>query len=412
MTTAVADAGMFEAPNAEGTPSLYAFRKLRRASGWAVVVTEPLAAYRVGWTRPLLALLGGGTAALGLGLVLAMALGRRIRRPVSALLQRAEAVAAGAASAPPAALPPSAVAEFEALRAAVERADAALRAGEAEFRAAFEQSVAPMLQTDCATGRFLRVNAAFAQLVGRSQQDLVGRPFSEVTHPDDRAADLAGFWRMARGEAPSYQADKRFVRPDGTVRWVRITSSPIRDAAGRPLRTIAVLLDVTERREAEAALRQSEARLELATSAAEIGIWDWDVLENSFVYSPRAKAICGFAPDQDVTYEDVRRVTHPEDFRDTSAAARRALDPAIRGHSAFEYRVVRPDGSLRRVVAHGEAVFGAWTARSGRCASPAPCRMSPSAGGSRKRGRQRGAPAARRRCRAHGGVGSRLPGTA
>ena len=177
VTTAVADAGMFEAPNAEGTPSLYAFRKLRRASGWAVVVTEPLAAYRAGWRRPLLALLGGGTAALGLGLVLAMALGRRIRRPVSALLQRAEAVAAGSASAPPAALPPSAVAEFEALRAAVERADAALRAGEAEFRAAFEQSVAPMLQTDCATGRFLRVNAAFAQLVGRSQRDLVGRPF-------------------------------------------------------------------------------------------------------------------------------------------------------------------------------------------------------------------------------------------
>ena len=179
-----------------------------------------------------------------------------------------------------------------------------------------------------------------------------------MTHPDDRAADLAGFWRMARGEAPSYQADKRFVRPDGTVRWVRITSSPIRDAAGRPLRTIAVLLDVSERREAEAALRQSEARLELATSAAEIGIWDWDVLENSFVYSPRAKAICGFAPDQDVTYEDVRRVTHPEDLPHTSAAARRALDPAIRGHSTFEYRVVHPDGSLRRVVAHGEAVFG------------------------------------------------------
>jgi len=108
---------------------------------------------------------------------------------------------------------------------------------------------------------------------------------------------------------------------------------------------------------AEAALRESEARLELAASAAGLGIWDWDLLTNRFVYSPRAKAICGFAPDQEVTYEDVRGAIHPEDLPHMTVAAQRALDPAIRDQPVFEYRIVRPDGAVRRVVAHGEVVF-------------------------------------------------------
>src|SRR5205085_8800991 len=103
--------------------------------------------------------------------------------------------------------------------------------------------------------------------------------------------------------------------------------------------------------------RENEARLRLATTAAGVGVWEWRLTTNEMIYSDQAKAICGFALDQPVTYEMVVASTHPEDFPHTSAQASRALDPAIRDQSPYEYRLVRSDGEVRWVVAQGEAVF-------------------------------------------------------
>ncbi|MBA3578282.1 MAG: PAS domain S-box protein, partial [Sphingomonas sp.] len=120
---------------------------------------------------------------------------------------------------------------------------------------------------------------------------------------------------------------------------------------------LCVQEDVTEQKLAQEELRDSEARLELAAQAASLGIWDWEIATGRMTYSPLAKAICGFDPDQEVTYDDARAVTHPDDYPRTSAMARRALDPAIREVEPYEYRILRPDGSIRWVVANGEAVF-------------------------------------------------------
>jgi PAS domain S-box-containing protein len=107
----------------------------------------------------------------------------------------------------------------------------------------------------------------------------------------------------------------------------------------------------------EAALAESEVRLELATSAAGIGIWDWDLLTNYFDYSPIARAICGFPADGEITYEMVRAATHPDDFPWTSTQAKRATDPAIRSREPYEYRLALPNGEVRWVLAYGEAQF-------------------------------------------------------
>jgi PAS domain S-box-containing protein len=105
------------------------------------------------------------------------------------------------------------------------------------------------------------------------------------------------------------------------------------------------------------ALRESQARLELATEAAGIGVWDWEIASGKMSYSPRAKAICGFGIDQQITFDDARGVTHPEDYPRTSAMAQRALDPQVRERAPYQYRVVRPDGDVRWVLAQGEAIF-------------------------------------------------------
>ncbi len=89
------------------------------------------------------------------------------------------------------------------------------------------------------------------------------------------------------------------------------------------------------------------------TSASGTGI----LLTNEMLWSERAKAIAGLPPNEPVTFELIRDITHPEDHPWTSAKAREALDPKVRRRDPYEYRIVRPDGTERLVVAHGEAIF-------------------------------------------------------
>jgi PAS domain S-box-containing protein len=118
------------------------------------------------------------------------------------------------------------------------------------------------------------------------------------------------------------------------------------------------LRNISEAREAEAALREGHMRYELAASAAGLGIWDWDLASGGMLYSEAAKAIHGFPPNAPVTIDQVRAATHRADYPHTSAQAARALDPQIRDTSAYEYRIVRPsDGEVRWVRAHGTAMF-------------------------------------------------------
>ena len=265
--------GVFRGANAEGVPTLFGFRRLRTAPGWGVVVGEPLSAYGANWRRPLVSLAGGAALVLVLGAAAAIGLARRVLAPVHALRRQAERAVAGPggggggpAEAAPAA-PAAPVAEFEALRLGIARADAALRAGEAEFRAAFEQAPVAMSQSDPATGRLLRVNNSYCELVGRPAAELVGRSFAEITHPDDRDRERGTWLRMVRGEVPGYESEKRFVRPDGAIRWARVTATVVRGPDGGVLRTMVAAQDVTARKAAEEALRESEERLRAVVDA-------------------------------------------------------------------------------------------------------------------------------------------------
>jgi diguanylate cyclase (GGDEF)-like protein/PAS domain S-box-containing protein len=104
-------------------------------------------------------------------------------------------------------------------------------------------------------GEYVRVNTAMETLMGRTEAELLGRRDQEYTHPDDRQADLDAAWEILGGRRSTHQTEKRFVRPDGSIRWVLAYLIFLRDDAGRPLSWVGQFLDITERREQEAALR-------------------------------------------------------------------------------------------------------------------------------------------------------------
>jgi PAS domain S-box-containing protein len=202
-------------------------------------------------------------------------------------------------------------------------------------------------------GTILRANQAELDLLGYGREEYVGRTIADFHADADAIADILS--RLSRGERlDRYRA--RLRHKDGSIRHVLISSSVLfRDGAF--INTRCFTIDVTDQVHAEAALKAEQARLRMATHAARVGVWEWNVATGEMLYSPEAKAICGFEPEQTVTLDQVSAITHPDDFKHTWPMARRALDPALRENVPYEYRIVRPDGELRWVLAHGQAIF-------------------------------------------------------
>jgi len=130
-------------------------------------------------------------------------------------------------------------------------AEEELREREEEYRATFELAGVGKAQAELTTGRFLRVNRRLCEITGYEPEELVVQTFAEITHPEDRDGSHADLSRMARGEIDEYETEKRYVRKDGAVIWVRVNATAIRELRGQPLRTVATIEDITKRKQAE-----------------------------------------------------------------------------------------------------------------------------------------------------------------
>ncbi|HQH26674.1 MAG TPA: PAS domain S-box protein, partial [Oligoflexia bacterium] len=132
----------------------------------------------------------------------------------------------------------------------------ALRNSEEQFRAMFELAAVGMAQVEAATGRYLRVNGRFCSMTGYTSAELLNMRFSDLTHHEDQEADWQLFQAALRGETPDYRNEKRYVRKDGSVCWVNVNATILRTASGAPFRTVAVIEDISERKDLESRREQ------------------------------------------------------------------------------------------------------------------------------------------------------------
>jgi len=140
---------------------------------------------------------------------------------------------------------------------------------EAQLQSMFEVGNVGMAQMDARTGRVLRANSRLAAMLGRSQEQLIGRHHTALTHPGDRAESIEGMARLLRGDIASHDSEVRLLRRGGGIVWVLLTVTVLRDAAGEPQRMAALIMDITERKRAEQALREREEELRVARDELE-----------------------------------------------------------------------------------------------------------------------------------------------
>lgn len=139
------------------------------------------------------------------------------------------------------------------------QAEEALRQREQQVRGTFNSAAVGIAHVDI-DGKWLMVNQKLCDIVGYTQQELLEGTFQDITHPDDLDADLEYVRQMLANEIQTYSMEKRYIRKDTSLVWVNLTVSLICKPSGEPKYFIAVVEDITERKQAEEALRQQTER--------------------------------------------------------------------------------------------------------------------------------------------------------
>ncbi|WP_223275985.1 PAS domain S-box protein [Algoriphagus aquimarinus] len=159
-------------------------------------------------------------------------------------------------------------------------AEIAVRESEAKFRTIFEIASLGIAQVNPTNGRIILANSYYETITGYTVKELLKIDFPKLTHPDDREKDWELFSKAAHGEE-EYSNEKRYVRKDGSIVWVRIHLAFIRDETGKPIRTVAICEDISERKKAEQ--EKSSLQETIENSLNEIYIFDVDTHQFNYV---------------------------------------------------------------------------------------------------------------------------------
>jgi PAS domain S-box-containing protein len=230
-----------------------------------------------------------------------------------------------------------------------------------KFSELFEQAPSFMAMLRGPEHRIELANPSYLRLIGR--RDVLGRTVAEAVPEAGGQGFVELLDTVYRTGQPFTATGVRFAAqpvPGGPVdeHYLDFVYQPIKDVAGAVTGVFVEGIDVTRRAIADAALRESEQQLRLATEAAEVGLWDLDIGSDTLYWPARVKAMFGISENEPISMADFYSGLHPDDKARTSAAFEAALDPVKRALYDVEYRTIgKEDGLARWVAAKGRALF-------------------------------------------------------
>jgi two-component system NtrC family sensor kinase len=221
------------------------------------------------------------------------------------------------------------------------QAEAALRESEERFRSVVENSQAAIIIIDEAY-RFIYVNPEACRISGYSRKELIGRDFRQVLDEESKGLVAERYRRRQSGEEVPPRYEFNIIRKDGEKRRMEISSAVIKDSAGE-VRTVAQLLDITERKQTEAALRQSREELRKMFESVTDGISVIDLNGIVIETNQRTVEIHGYKSKDELVGRRALELIAPGDHEKVATNMRKALkEGTVRG---VEYTLLRADGT-------------------------------------------------------------------
>ncbi|MEO1123968.1 MAG: PAS domain-containing protein [Cyanobacteria bacterium J06639_16] len=234
---------------------------------------------------------------------------------------------------------------------ALKQTEAALRESQERYTLAMQASRDGLWDWNVLTNEVYYA-PRFKAILGYQDHEMENQfsAFESRLHPDDHDRVLTAVRDHLERQAP-YDVEYRLQNKQGNYLWIHAQGQAIWHKTGKPTRMAGSISDITERKQTEAQIYEITQRLALATNSANIGVWDFDLVEDRLIWDDRMYELYGIeAATFGGAYEAWKRGVHPDDIQ----AADAEIQAAIKGEKDFhtEFRVVWPDGQVRFIEAH------------------------------------------------------------
>ena len=199
-------------------------------------------------------------------------------------------------------------------------------------------------------------NAGASRIFGFTAEEAVGRSITIIIPPELRDEEAQILRRLRNGERIDHFETVR-VGKSGKRIDVSLSISPVRNSRGQIVGASKIARDITERKQVEEALRESQSLLALALDSSKTAIFDWDVVNQQGRWNPQMAAIYDFQPRGEyITAEEWRTLFHPDDVARLASKAQATWRDENQDKFGFEFRTVRGDGQTRWILSQGRTV--------------------------------------------------------
>jgi PAS domain S-box-containing protein len=223
------------------------------------------------------------------------------------------------------------------------RMEEVLRESEEKYRSVFDNA-AVGINLKSPDGTFLDVNRALANILGYDREELSRLSYLDITHPDDVQVSEEMHTAMKRGDIDTYRIEKRYIKKDRRVIWVDTSVSALRDSFGLLRATVGIITDITDRKNAEEALRESEERYRTLVSISPDGIFV--NVRDEFAFANDAAArIFGVKSPGELIGKRPLDMIHP-DYREAVRERTRSVLEERKPAPLYERKILRADGTV------------------------------------------------------------------